>query len=103
MTLDVFLLLLFANSILTSLTVESIKTYKDKKYNAPSNILVGIVAIILGTLIGVFYIILENIPFNVEVTITIISLVFLSWLSSMVGYDKVVQAITQIKLRNKNK
>lgn len=32
----------------------------------------------------------------------LIALILLSWLSAMVGYDKVIQSLGQIKLPNKN-
>ena len=97
MTLEVFLMLLLIVSIFTSLVVEGIKKFVGEKYNASSNIVAGIVAIVLGVVIGVFYCILAEIAFNTQIVIMLIALVFLSWLCAMVGYDKVIQAITQIK------
>lgn len=97
MTLEIFLILLFAVSVLTSITVEAIKKFVGDKYNASSNIIAGITAIILSVIVGVFYCILAEIAFSTQIIIILIALVFLSWLCAMVGYDKVVQTITQIK------
>ena len=36
------------------------------------------------------------------ITPYLIALILLSWLSAMVGYDKVIQSLGQIKLPNKN-
>lgn len=99
MTLEVFLMLLLAVSIFTSLVVEGIKKFVGEKYNASSNLVAGIVAIVLGVVVGVFYCILAEVVFNTQIILVLIALVFLSWLCAMVGYDKVVQAITQIKTK----
>lgn len=99
MTLEVFLMLLMVVSIFTSLVVEGIKKFVGEKYNASSNLVAGIVAIVLGVVVGVFYCILAEIAFSTTIIIILIALVFLSWLCAMVGYDKVIQAITQIKTK----
>ena len=99
MTLEVFLMLLLAISIFTSLVVEGIKKFVGDKYTASSNLLAGIVAIVLGAMVGIFYCISAEITINAQSIILLIALVFLSWLCAMVGYDKVVQAIMQIKTK----
>lgn len=97
MSLEVFLVLLLAVSIFTSLTVEAIKKFIGDKYNASSNVVAGVTAVVLSVAVGVFYCILAGVAFSSQIIIMLIALVFLSWLCSMVGYDKVVQAIMQIK------
>ena len=99
MTLEVFLMLLMVVSVFTSLVVEAIKKFVGEKYNASSNLVAGIVAIVLGVVVGVFYCILAEIAFSMNIIILLIALVFLSWLCAMVGYDKVIQAITQVKTK----
>lgn len=99
MTLEVFLMLLLAISIFTSLTVEAIKKFVGDKYKAPSNLVAGIVSVVLSVVVGVFYCILAEIAFSTQIILVLIALVFLSWLCAMVGYDKVVQAITQLKTK----
>lgn len=97
-SLQVFMLGVLITSTLTSLTTEAIKTVLaeyGKKYYA--NTLAGIVSLVLSIAIGVGYTMLFNIAFTTQVVVYIISLVFISWLCSMVGYDKVVQAISQFK------
>ena len=95
---EVFLFLLLITSVMTSLFVEGIKKMLGDKYNFSSNILAGIVSIVVGVVVGVFYIILAEITFNAQMVVYFITLVSLSWLCAMVGYDKVVQAITQLKI-----
>lgn len=99
MTLEVFLMLLMAVSIFTTLVVEGIKKFVGEKYNASSNVVAGIVAIVLGAVFGVCYCILAQVTITSQLVVILIALVFLSWLCAMVGYDKVVQAITQIKTK----
>ena len=52
---------------------------------------------------SVGYILLTGIGFNAQTIVYAITLIFLSWLCSMVGYDKVAQTITQIKSGKENK
>lgn len=98
MTLEVFLLGLLIVSAFTGLFTEGIKKLlqeKNKTYYA--NTLAGYVAIALSVLVGVAYIILTEAAFNARMAVYLIALVLLSWLCAMVGYDKVIQTIAQIK------
>ena len=95
MTNEVFLSLLLLISILVSLTTEAVKKSLPDTMNVPSNILAIVCSITLSIVVGVFFCILNSIPFSASVIIYIISLVFLSWLCAMLGYDKVMQAFKQ--------
>lgn len=82
----------------TGLFTEGIKKLMDevnKKYL--SNFLAGFVAVVLSVLVDAGYIILTEAQINAKMAVYLIALVLLSWLASMVGYDKVIQAITQCK------
>lgn len=82
-------------SITTSLTVEGLKKLlKDKKYSA--NFLAVITSIVLTLLMSVGVIIYTGMKITPQVIVTIPALMFLSSLSSMVGFDKVKQLIEQI-------
>lgn len=96
MTLHVFLMMLLACSILTTLTVEGIKKMFMDGESRKANIIAAVVAIVLAILIGVLYAILCAVTVDIQFIATIVVLCFLSWLCAMVGYDKVVQAIHQI-------
>lgn len=96
MTLHVFLIMLLACSILTTLTVEAIKKMFTNGEARKANIIAAIVAIVLAIVIGVGYAIIFTVVVNIQYVAFIIALCFLSWLCAMVGYDKVIQAITQI-------
>ena len=90
-------------SVITNLTVEGIKKLLDEmtvKYH--SNFLAGGVAVVLSTLVGAGYLILTETQINDKMAVYLIALVLLSWLASMVGYDKVIQAIAQLKRTDNN-
>ena len=98
MSLEVFLLGLLIVSTLTGLFTEAIKKWldeRDKKYY--SNALAGYVAIGLSIAVGIAYIILVGAALNAQTAVYLIALILLSWLCAMVGYDKVMQAIAQLK------
>lgn len=94
MTVEIFLTLLVFFSTATSLATEAFKKLVGNKI--PYNILVLIIAMIVGC-VGVYvYYILNNIEIN---SINIIYLVLMgiaNWIGAMVGYDKIKQLINQM-------
>ncbi|MDO4679000.1 MAG: aminopeptidase [Eubacteriales bacterium] len=99
MSMETFLMLLIGVSVFTALVTEAIKKMMDeygKTYK--SNILAGTVSVVLSVLAGTGYIIMTETQINAKMAVILIALVLLSWLCAMVGYDKVMQAITQIKV-----
>ena len=97
MLISEFLVVLLVLSILVSLTVEALKKMFGDKITIHTNILTGIVSIVISTVVGIFFCILNKMPFTADVIIYIVAIVFLSWLCAMLGYDKVVQSFKQIK------
>lgn len=98
MGFDVFIALLMAISVFTGLFTEAIKKFlqeRGKKYYP--NALAGYVSIALSAITGIGYMIVIGANINAKMAICLISLMLLSWLGSMVGYDKVIQTITQLK------
>ena len=97
MNTEMFLRLLLAMSILTSLFTQAIKAYFDSvsiKYC--SNVIAGAVSIIIGIFVCVGYTICMNLTITTPIIISYIALTALSWVMAMIGYDKVVQALQQI-------
>lgn len=91
-TLDIFLLGLMVISTLTGLVTEAVKKIlTEHKLGYHTNTLAGIVATVLSVCIGIGYIIVSSIPFTSQIVVYLIALVFMSWLCSMVGYDKVIE------------
>ena len=97
-SLHVFMLGVLITSTLTSLATEAVKKLlaeHSKNYHA--NTLAGIVSVILSVAIGIGYMMLSSISFTSQTIVYLVALVFISWLCAMVGYDKVIQAISQFK------
>ena len=97
-SLHVFMLGVLITSTMTGLATEAIKKIlAEYSKNYYANTLAGIVSVILSVAIGVGYMMLSGISFTSQSIIYLVALVFISWLCAMVGYDKVVQAISQFK------
>lgn len=97
-SLQVFMLGVLITSTLTGLTTEAVKAIlkeHGKKYYA--NTLAGVVSLALSLAIGIGYMLISNVGFTATAAVYLTALVFISWLCAMVGYDKVVQAISQFK------
>lgn len=85
-------------SLLTGLTVEGLKKILDEtKIKYSSNILAVIVSVILSLIICISYLILNDIAFTLKIVVQILIFMYLGFLVSTVGYDKVLQTFTQIK------
>ncbi|MDO4650196.1 MAG: aminopeptidase [Eubacteriales bacterium] len=98
MNLEMFLMLLMIVSIMTWLFTEAIKGWlKERKKNYYPNALAGWVAVVLSALVGAGYIIMTQAVLNAQMLVYLIALVLMSWLSAMVGYDKVIQAVAQFR------
>lgn len=84
-------------SVLTSLSVEGIKKILDEQGKQYSSNILAIEVSTGITMIGsVMYIIYKSVPITPQVVVTIIALVFLSFLCATVGYDKIKQLLQQI-------
>ena len=96
--LDVFLLGLMITSTLTGLMTEAVKKILaeyNRSYRA--NTLAGVIALVLSTAVAIGYIVMTNTAFTAQIGVYFVAMLFLSWLGAMVGYDKVIQSITQFK------
>lgn len=90
---------LLATSLVTNITVEGLKKILDssnKSYSA--NVLAVIISVIIALAISVGYMIMNDITFTAKVIVETVVLMYLSFLTATVGYDKVVQMISQIKI-----
>ncbi len=101
--LQTFLMGVLITSALTGLATEAVKNILDehnKRYHA--NTLAGVIALVLSTAIGIGYVAITGGGFTAQVVCSLVALVFMSWLCAMVGYDKVIQTISQIKNTGKD-
>lgn len=98
MTLRLFLTLIMIFAIVISLITEAVKKFLDDvrvKYS--SNAVVLIVAVVVGIVGTVLVYLFLGIPFNLLNIVSIVLMVVAIWVGSMVGYDKVLQMIEQLK------
>ena len=95
---EVFLFGLLMTSALTGLVTEAVKKILAEHNIAyRANTLAGIVSLLLSAAIGAAYVVLTGTTFTSQIVVYLIAHVFMSWLCAMVGYDKVIQTISQFK------
>lgn len=85
-------------SLLTNLTVEGIKKLLEgtnKTYS--SNVLAAILSTIIAGAVCVIYLIMNDVAFSLKIGVEVVILMYLGFLISTVGYDKVIQTIKQIQ------
>ena len=96
MTVELFMILLTAFSAITSLFTEAVKKFLDSlnvKY--ASNIVALFVAVFVGGVGTWIFYVFNNIELNITNCICIFLMICANWIGSMVGYDKIKQAIIQ--------
>lgn len=99
---QVFLTGMLISAALSSLATEAVKRILDEHNKTyASNTLAGVISAFVSTGVGGAYVALNHIAFTPEVGAYWVGLVFMTWLCSMVGYDKVIQTIAQFKELNK--
>lgn len=97
MTVTTFLILLTICATVTSLVSEGVKKFLDElKVKYASNILVLIVALIIGCGATALYYVNYQVPFTALNSVYLALMGLANWLGAMLGYDKVKQAISQI-------
>lgn len=96
MTTTMFILLLSGFSLITGLVTEGIKNIATDKANLSYNIVALVTALIVGSAGTAFYYQLNAIPFSINNIIYMALMGLASGLTSMVGFDKISQAIAQI-------
>ena len=83
---------------MTSLTTEAIKKILDgeeKKYS--SNIIASVASVVYAVGISIAWMIMTETAFTPQIGVYMVALVLLSFLCATLGYDKVMQTISQIK------
>ena len=98
MTISLFLTLIVTLATAVSLLTEAVKkSFEGTKIKYSSNVVVLIVSVIVGIGGTALTYMFLGIPFT---TLNIICMVLMPvavWIGSMLGYDKVLQMIEQIK------
>lgn len=101
MNATMFLILLSAFSVISSLVTEGIKKLANDRVNLSYNIVALITALFVGGGGTAVYYQLNAIPFSANNVIYLVLMGLASGLVSMVGFDKVKQAIEQIAGKRK--
>ena len=97
MTVTVFLIILTICATVTSLLSEGIKKFMDEmKVTYASNILVLVVAVIVGCGATALYYVNYSVPFDALNSVYLALMGVANWLGATLGYDKVRQTIAQI-------
>ena len=97
MTVTTFLLLLTVFATMTSLATEAVKKFLDgQRVRYASNIVVLIVALIVGCGGTAIYYVNYSVPFNALNSVYLALMGIANWIGAMVGYDKVKQAVIQL-------
>lgn len=98
MTISFMTSALLAVSLLTNLTVEGVKKLlNESNVNYSSNVLAAIFSTILSGAVCAIYLIMNDVAFSVKVGVEIAVIMYLGFLISTVGYDKVIQMLKQLK------
>jgi uncharacterized membrane protein YqgA involved in biofilm formation len=94
-----FAFALLVVSTLTGLVVQAIKAMLAENHIVMKkpNTVAGIVAIVLAALLGVGWVLYTGAVWSVQLVLLLVALAFLSWLCAMLGYDKVMQTLAQLK------
>lgn len=100
MSVTLFITLLTAFSTITSVCTECFKKLlNDAKIVYATNILVFVIANVVGIGGTAIYYVLCSIEFNITNVICMVLMGLASSIGAMVGYDKVIQTITQLKFK----
>lgn len=94
MTIELFIFMLTIGALISSLLTQAVKKAFT---NISTNILALIDAIAVGVIGMVIAYVLLGIPFTLPNIMCIVLMSVCIWVGSMIGYDKVIQTIEQIK------
>lgn len=98
MTISFLTTALLITSVATNLTVEGIKKILDQtsvKYS--SNVLAAVLSVVIACAVCVIHMVLTDLTFTLKIGAEIVILMYLGFLVSTVGYDKVIQTLKQIQ------
>lgn len=98
MTLALFIALLVILAVVVSLITEAVKKFlQDAGIKYSANVVVLIVAIIVGAGGTALVYLFMGIPFTPPNIVCMVLMAVAVWVGSMVGYDKVIQMLEQLK------
>lgn len=96
-SVEVLLKALLALSLITNLTTQGVKKLLDemgKKYS--SNLIAVIISAVSSVILAILYCTICKVPFTATVGACTVALIWVAFLLSTCGYDKVKQLIEQL-------
>lgn len=98
LSFDAMFVLITAFSVITSLLTQFAKVILDTfKAKYASNVVVLVMAVLVGTVGTSLYYVNYQIPFNALTSVYLAIMCLLNAAGAMVGYDKVQQLLKQLK------
>lgn len=98
MTISLFLALIVVLSLAVSLLTEAVKKFfEGSTVTYSSNVIVLIVSTFVGIIGTAMAYISLAIPFTPSNILCMVLMAVAVWVGSMIGYDKVIQMVEQIK------
>lgn len=98
MNITLFTTMLIIGSAISALLTEAVKkAFQNAGKNASDNLLALIDAIAVGGAGTATAYVLMGIEWNVNNILCLILMIFVVWVGSMIGYDKIIQLLKQIK------
>ena len=85
-------------SSISGLTTEALKKVFSKE---PENLLACGCSIVISVIASIGYVMYFDLEVTPRLVVILISHMFVTWLTSMLGYDKIIQTIGQIKEKRK--
>ena len=100
--INFYIIMLTICATVSSLVTEAIKiTCKRAGKQWSSNLIALIDAVFVGGGVPIVVYIYNDVPFTGKNILTIVCLIFLTWIGSTIGFDKVKQMFLQIKGKEK--
>lgn len=104
MSITLFITILTMGGLVTALLTEAIKkTYANMNKSYSANIIALVNAIVVGCGGTAVVYMLMDIPWEINNIICMVLMAIAVWIASMLGFDKVLQTVTQIANLNKEK
>lgn len=97
MTVTLFITIVTLGAAVSSLLTEAIKkAYNNAEKEYSANVIALINAVVVGGIGTAVVYMLRGIPWTINNIICLILMIFVVWIGSMIGYDKVIQLLKQI-------
>lgn len=98
MTITLFISIFTVGAMVSGLLTEAIKkAYQNAKKDYSANVIALVNAVIVGGLGTACAYMLLNIPWTLNNIICLVLMVVVVWVGSMIGYDKIMQLLNQLR------